>query len=300
MKPCLCPWKPTRALRSSKPPRRCARPSSAASCRPGPGFPRPVSCSATSGSQARRCKTPWTGLLRSRAWQLRTRTPRGLQYAVKGRGAFVRTTEAARPDRGSRLSPPARDNAEVVLALTAAKQRLTQAFTEYEQALTSHRTLIQQAQTWELDIPGQAGTRTTSSRTTKTRSRHQHSNAPRQHPRTGGQDTDQAAWLPASPFEWGHRGPRAWSLAAMCRPERQHRILPENTEQRRTTRQPAAPRGGAQRPSPAVMRISEFGQSYSSPHSLRRSTEWGASTSARHVVDRGRPQVRCQMRREIH
>ncbi|KFG71511.1 GntR family transcriptional regulator [Streptomyces mutabilis] len=80
----------------------------------------------------------------------------GLVYAVKGRGAFVRTTEAARPDRGSRLSPPARDNAELVLALTAAKQRLTQAFTEYEQALTSYRTLIQQAQTRELDIPDQA------------------------------------------------------------------------------------------------------------------------------------------------
>ncbi|WP_171053390.1 GntR family transcriptional regulator [Streptomyces marianii] len=88
----------------------------------------------------------------------------GLVYTVKGRGAFVRTTKAARPDRGNRLSPsaptgtPARDDAELVLALTAAKQRLTQAFTEYEQALTSYRALIQQAQTRQLNISDQATT----------------------------------------------------------------------------------------------------------------------------------------------
>ncbi|WNI20210.1 DUF6192 family protein (plasmid) [Streptomyces sp. ITFR-21] len=41
------------------------------------------------------------------------------------------------------------------------------------------------------------------------------------------------------------------------------------------------------------MRLSENGQGYSSPHSLRRSTEWGVSASVARVVGRGRPLVEC-------
>lgn len=47
-----------------------------------------------------------------------------------------------------------------------------------------------------------------------------------------------------------------------------------------------------------MMRICEFGQGYSSPHSLRSSTEWGVSTSTARVVGRGRPLVECAGRAE--
>ncbi|MBP2056369.1 hypothetical protein J2Z21_009387 [Streptomyces griseochromogenes] len=41
------------------------------------------------------------------------------------------------------------------------------------------------------------------------------------------------------------------------------------------------------------MRISGIGQGYSSPHSLRCSTEWGVKVSASQVTSRGCPLVEC-------
>lgn len=86
----------------------------------------------------------------------------GLVYAVKGRGAFVRTAKIARLAGEGRTSLPAspdtaaQDDAELVLALAAAEQRLTRAFTEYEQALTSYRALIQQARAQRVEVPDSA------------------------------------------------------------------------------------------------------------------------------------------------
>lgn len=86
----------------------------------------------------------------------------GLVYAVKGKGTFVRTAGTARRPGEGRPSPTAspstaaQDDAELVLALAAAEQRLTRAFTEYEQALTRYRALIQHARTRRVEVPDRA------------------------------------------------------------------------------------------------------------------------------------------------
>lgn len=79
----------------------------------------------------------------------------GLVYAVKGKGAFVRTSSvASRPPGGPQPSPASAGTApgacalpdgELALALEAAEQRLARTFAEYQAAIVGYQALVQQA-----------------------------------------------------------------------------------------------------------------------------------------------------------
>lgn len=79
----------------------------------------------------------------------------GLVYAVKGKGAFVRTSSVTSSPPGSLQPSPASaatapgacawPDRELALALNAAEQRLERAFAEYQAAITGYQALARRA-----------------------------------------------------------------------------------------------------------------------------------------------------------